>query len=82
MRIIKQLRLILIRYPQKTFETKMSWLKEDFTGYLSSWSAVQHYTKENKASPVTLIEKEVDEIWNDGEEIEVRFPIFLRLGRI
>jgi len=68
--------------PSKTFETKLSWHKEDFTGYLSSWSAVQHYFKKNNVSPISLIEKEVDQIWKDGQQIEVRFPITLRQGRI
>ena len=68
--------------PSGNFETKRSWTREDFIGYLSSWSAVQHYYKKNNASPVSLIENELDLVWKEGQVIEVRFPIFLRLGRI
>ena len=68
--------------PSKTFETKLLWRKEDFVGYLSSWSAVQHYIKKKGASPVDLIKKNLDQTWGKDREIEVRFPIFLRLGRI
>ena len=31
---------------------------------------------------IKKIEKEIREIWRQDEEIEVRFPIFLRIGRI
>ena len=68
--------------PSAVFETRMSWKKEDFIGYLSSWSAVQHYVDQNKTSPLGLIEKVLNDLWKEGEVKQICFPNFLRLGRI
>ena len=42
--------------PSKDFEFTVSWKKEAFLGYLSSWSAVQNYIQKNGSSPVALLE--------------------------
>jgi ubiquinone/menaquinone biosynthesis C-methylase UbiE len=68
--------------PSKTFEINLQWTKEQFTGYLTSWSAVQHYIKQKKSSPIALIEKELNEIWSDEEARAIAFPVYLRIGRI
>jgi ubiquinone/menaquinone biosynthesis C-methylase UbiE len=68
--------------PAKKFITTLEWTKENFEGYLTSWSAVQKYIKLNGASPLQLIKKELDKIWSDDETKVVRFPIYLRVGRI
>lgn len=68
--------------PPKTFETKLTWTKEHLIGFLQSWSAVQKYIKTNHADPVALIQKDLDAVWNDEAQMTVRFPIFLRIGRI
>lgn len=68
--------------PSKNFEIKLQWTKEQFKGYLSTWSGVQLYTKKNGASPLLLIEKELHEIWNDTNQKTFCFPIGLRMGRI
>ena len=68
--------------PSKNFDIGLTWNKTSFKGYLSSWSAVNNYIKKHKSSPIFLIEKELDEIWDDKEEKKIRFPLFLRIGRI
>jgi ubiquinone/menaquinone biosynthesis C-methylase UbiE len=68
--------------PSKEFKTELQWTKKQFIGYLSSWSAVQHYFKQHGKSPVELIEKDLDAIWQDEATKTVAFPLCLRIGRI
>jgi hypothetical protein len=68
--------------PTETFETLLSWTKEQLIGFLQSWSAVQKYIKTNGTNPVDQIQGDVDHIWTEGEQKIVRFPILLRMGRI
>jgi ubiquinone/menaquinone biosynthesis C-methylase UbiE len=68
--------------PTKDFDLVLHWKKEDFLGYLSTWSAVQHYTKLKGHSPLSLITDDVAKAWPGKEEKEFHFPLFLRLGRV
>jgi ubiquinone/menaquinone biosynthesis C-methylase UbiE len=68
--------------PTKQFFSTMQWTRDDFKGYLESWSAVQKYIKTHNTSPLVLIEKELDIIWPSDQIKEIIFPISLRLGRI
>jgi len=68
--------------PSKDFEISLNWSKEAFKGYLSSWSSVREYIRENGSNPIHLIEPDLDAMWNDNDVINFRFPIFLKLGRI
>lgn len=66
----------------KDFDIQLAWSKEQFYGYLQSWSAVQNYIKANNASPIDLIKNDVEAIWKDGEQKAFHFPVFMRIGRI
>ncbi|HZH94247.1 MAG TPA: methyltransferase domain-containing protein [Flavisolibacter sp.] len=68
--------------PEPPFETKMLWSREQFLGYLSTWSAVQKYTKINGTSPLDLIQEKINALWPYNEIKEIVFPLSLRLGRI
>ena len=68
--------------PPKIFETILEWRREDLVGYISSWSAIQKFIKVNGHSPVPLIEKEINELWPEGEIKKVTFPIYLKAGRV
>jgi ubiquinone/menaquinone biosynthesis C-methylase UbiE len=68
--------------PSQTFETKLTWTKDMLVGFLQSWSSVQNYIKAHHSNPIDLIQKDIDGIWKEHEEKQVRFPIFLRIGRI
>ncbi len=68
--------------PLKNFETVLRWQRADMLGYISSWSAVQKYIKTNGQSPLPIIEKEIKDLWFEGEVKEVVFPIYLKLGKI
>ena len=68
--------------PVKTFDSILHWKREDLIGYISSWSAIQKFIKENGYSPVPIIEEEVKKLWPEDEMKKVVFPIYLKLGRI
>jgi hypothetical protein len=68
--------------PVEKFQTDLEWSKEQFLGYLSSWSSVQHYIKKHQASPVELILEALNAIWPDEVSKKVSFPIAVKLGRV
>jgi len=68
--------------PSKEFAIELSYSKEEFEGYLSSWSAVQGYIKKNGTSPLPLIKGDLDRVWNTVPRKIFHFPLMLRMGRI
>ncbi|GAB2576704.1 class I SAM-dependent methyltransferase [Spirosoma areae] len=58
-----------------------TWSLERFLNYLRTWSAVRQYIHENEEDPVVGLGEELKAFWGDGER-EMRFPVFLRLGRV
>ena len=67
--------------PSKNFQTIVKWNREQLKGFFQSWSAVQKYIKTHGQNPVNLIEKDLDAVWKENEQKEIRFPVFLRIGR-
>jgi len=68
--------------PPKDFDLVLNWNKEGLLGYLSSWSAVQNYTKQKGSSPLALIEEDINKAWPEDNEKEFHFPLFLKIGRV
>ncbi len=66
----------------RDFEITVNWDRDDLKGYLTSWSSVQNFIKQNNVSPLTLIEDELQKVWEGKNTISFRFPIFLKIGRI
>jgi hypothetical protein len=67
---------------RKEFRSVVHWTLDDFTGYLSSWSAVQKFKEKNGHSPIDLIMKDLRSAWPGNEKREFIFPIHLLFGRI
>jgi hypothetical protein len=68
-----------INSPALTME--YSWRKDQFVGFLNSWSAVEHYIKQQNATPLTSeLMKQLDAVWPNDTIQKVRFPLFLRVG--
>ena len=65
----------------KEFVNEFTWTFEQLTGYLETWSAVQHYIKKNDTNPIDLIREELKEIWEKGDR-KVTFPLLLRIGKL
>ena len=58
-----------------------SWGIDHMKGYLNTWSAVKHYALETGENPIDVFMQELAEVWPEGEELSVRFPIFIRIFR-
>ena len=69
--------------PSRSFQIAVEWNRDDFEGYLNTWSSVQHYIKANHNNPVTEFADSWQAIWTDASEKKsFSFPIFLRIGSI
>jgi ubiquinone/menaquinone biosynthesis C-methylase UbiE len=64
------------------FSSTFHWTFEELTGYLNTWSAVQHYIKENSTNPVELIKDDLSHAWGKSSKKTVNFPILTRIGHI
>jgi SAM-dependent methyltransferase len=64
------------------FSQKVQWSIGELTGYLNTWSAVQHYIKANQNNPVDAIQPQLEACWGNKEKKEVCFPTLLRIGRL
>jgi ubiquinone/menaquinone biosynthesis C-methylase UbiE len=64
------------------FQIKVQWTKQQFGGYLVSWSATQKFIKTNGFNPVNDFLLSLADVWNDNEIKTVTFPVFLKLGRV
>lgn len=62
------------------FEIEYHWDIKDLQGYFYSWSAVQRYIDENHSDPTIAIIDSLRSLWK--ERRKVRFPVFIRLGRL
>lgn len=62
------------------FTNRFTWTFEQLTGYLETWSAVQHYIKQKGVNPLDVISEELKESWEQGDR-KVVFPLLLRLGK-
>ncbi|MEQ8424130.1 MAG: class I SAM-dependent methyltransferase [Cyclobacteriaceae bacterium] len=63
------------------FKMPLSWSLQDLHGYITTWSAVQKFIRQNGVSPVDDFIKKVEPLWKHHRE-SVYFPVFLRLGKV
>ena len=64
------------------FQNAYDWTLEHLTGYLETWSAVNHYKKQTGKNPLDLINNDLKDCWGDDEKRTVHFPLLLRIGKI
>lgn len=64
------------------FTIKLHWSHEYLIGYLNTWSAVKHFIKANGYNPVDSLQLKIEKCWGQEETREIRFPLFLRVGKI
>jgi SAM-dependent methyltransferase len=64
------------------FSIIVNWSLDHLTGYLNSWSAVQHYIQKNKVNPVEKMIPDLKKAWGEEESRKVIFPLFTRVGRV
>lgn len=63
------------------FQNDFTWSFEQVIGYLSTWSATQHYIEKNSQNPIDLIHDELAASWELGDK-KVSFPLLLRIGKL
>ena len=54
---------------------------DELVGYISTWSAVQHYIKQNGHTPIDKLRSSLSEVWETGKR-QVDFPLFMRVGKV
>lgn len=64
------------------FENRHKWTLEHLIGYLNTWSAVNHFIRQNGFNPIDKLQTEIEQLWGSEEEKEVVFPLLLRIGKI
>lgn len=74
-----------VSFPFKQIETpkffiRVEWTLQEFTGYLSTWSATQKFIKEKNFDPVPEVTEVLRPLW-EGKKI-VSFPVFMKLGTV
>lgn len=67
---------------EREFEIQVEWNLEQFAGYLTSWSATQKFIRAEGVNPVTDFVQSINHLWNAQDFRKVRFPVFVKLGRI
>jgi SAM-dependent methyltransferase len=68
--------------PTPSFRLTYEWTLEQLVGYFETWSAVKHYRKQHRRSPVDLILEDLRGLWGEAEKRTVQFPLLLRIGKI
>ncbi|MTI88788.1 MAG: methyltransferase domain-containing protein [Balneolaceae bacterium] len=67
----------------KEFSIKKQWTLPQLKGFLNTWSAVQHYKRDNNnQNPVDEVIQHLGVFWDDDEIKEVRFPLYLKIWRV
>jgi len=64
------------------FYIRANWTLDQFSGYVTSWSATQKYIHTHGADPVGEFRDSLRSVWKPGQVREVTFPVFMKLGRI
>lgn len=63
------------------FFIERTWTLQQLTGYICTWSAVKRYQKSKVQNPLEQIFPQLVQLWPEGTEKLVRFPVFMRLGK-
>lgn len=64
------------------FTIRQDWNLKHLLGYIESWSATQTYIKKKNNNPMEKLAAQLEKVCEPEETIQVRFPVFLRLGSI
>lgn len=65
----------------ENFDVEREMTMEELTGYIGTWSAVQHFIKDNGYHPVDKLRTDLSKLWKEGKR-EITFPVFIRAGRL
>ncbi len=65
--------------PFPEFYMRADWDIEQVIGYLSTWSAVTHYQKDNNSNPLKIIEPALRKAWGNGKQL-LNWRLYLIAG--
>jgi ubiquinone/menaquinone biosynthesis C-methylase UbiE len=63
------------------FSVRRQWSASWFLDYLRTWSSVANFQQQHGTDPVELVAAPLTRLWG-AEAREVRFPVFVRVGRV
>ena len=65
------------------FEMRVEWTREEFLGFVRTWSAVGRYVEERGADPVSKLDADLERASrNDTDFLSVSYRLELRVGRL
>jgi len=67
--------------PVPKFKMTKEMTLDALVGYISTWSAVQHFIRSNGYSPIPKLKAELQNLWKTDYSM-VSFPLFMRVGRV
>jgi hypothetical protein len=67
--------------PATAPDLEVSWLRDEFVGYISSWSATNRHAKAHGYSAFETFARDLAAAWPDGERRRVAWPLIIKLAR-
>ena len=64
-----------------SFEMTQEWQLPDLMGYISTWSAVVNYKRENAQNPLQQLGEQLEKVWSKEEKRKISWPLTIRAGR-
>lgn len=64
-----------------TIKIELKYTREEYIGYLNTWSATQKYIRLHRSNPIDLIKNKIELIWPDLQKRKVHFPILMKAGK-
>jgi SAM-dependent methyltransferase len=63
------------------FLMRVRWSFDDLLDYLGTWSAVRRFWQARGFNPVVDLQDELAEAWGERDELEIHWPLSIRVGR-
>jgi SAM-dependent methyltransferase len=67
---------------EQDFIMLADWTREQYMGYLRTWSSLKEFQKQHGVSPVDEAIRHVAPLWAEDEARRVQWPLCLRVGRV
>lgn len=68
-------------FPVPAFNMQLNWSKAQLMGYFRSWSATDRYLKTKGSDPVSDLEQQLADLWDDETRYLTESPLAFRVGR-
>ena len=64
------------------FFCKMDWTKEQWLGYLRSWSSYNNYVTKHHSDPIDVLLPKLNLLWNDSKVNPVIWQLHLKCAQL